>query len=207
MHGGQRSSAPWLKAGAVQADVAKVHRRLQKPRSSLDLAADVVERAARTGEQTPNPGQAGMLHPQQRICWRQRSRAAGGERYLDTRADELRWWQRALLDAYAALAAACLALAGLVCLLAWGGYRGARGCPEGPPARWQAQSAVRFLQALKQRLSPGLLVSLATRATRAPMQEAGGTTNIPIHALGPGPAAWGVPQHTRLTCHAMVVLP
>ena len=52
--------------------------------------------------------------------------SAGGERYLDTRASTLTWWQLALLDVYALLAGAAVlaaAGAGLLLLVAYRGVR------------------------------------------------------------------------------------
>ena len=69
----------------------RLQKRLFRARRPVDTAADVVEKVILTG----------------------------GELYLHTREGQLAWWQLALLDVYAALAAAGLGLLAALVLLCW----------------------------------------------------------------------------------------
>ena len=71
----------------AQANAIKIQKRLLKPRSSVQQAADVVEHALQTG----------------------------GEDYLDTQEHLYKWWQLAMLDVQAALLLAVTATLSIFC--------------------------------------------------------------------------------------------
>ena len=103
--------------------MTKVHKRLQKTRPSLELAADVVEKVLLTGDTSAGSRCCVSCVS---ACHTDSCMPAGGEPYLDTRAGLLTWWQLALLDVYALLAGAAVLAAALVSLLLSGVYRGVR---------------------------------------------------------------------------------
>ena len=75
----------------VQANAMKVSRRMKKPHTPAQHAADVVEHVL----------------------------ATDGEDYLETAEHLYAWWQLALLDVYAALVLAGLLLLGAICGAFW----------------------------------------------------------------------------------------
>ena len=96
----------------LQVNATKMQRRLHSPVSAADRAADVVEHVLRTGDNE---------HCVQcRARWLLTGPCAGGEPYLETGEQALTWWQLALLDVYAVLAAAAALVAGAAAFLLWG---------------------------------------------------------------------------------------
>lgn len=106
-------------------------KRLWQPRSSRDLAADVVERVLHTGalpalvaDHTCRSALGGYrsrvlaaLPERTSLRLMQGSVAAGGERYLDTAEQDLEWYQLNMLDVYALLLAMAAAVLGIAAWL------------------------------------------------------------------------------------------
>lgn len=75
----------------MQANAQKVQRRMIKPRTPAQTAADVVERVV----------------------------ATDGEDYLETRQSKLSWWQLSMLDVKLFLGVAIFAIVGLLGIVMW----------------------------------------------------------------------------------------